>query len=602
MAKKQTPKPKSITLTYDLFELPTSQHRAGLAGLLLQLESMSNRGKAVPTYHWDEQQPNTQLHVTFTEETTAALFDDLYDAAWIEGPPRDKPYTKGSGEAKQEVPCVRRQTFTKPDKKGGEKTIEGYVYLELTPALATLRQYLPDKGGWVRLWQDLIWQVIRDSKKKAPYIQRAAAKALPAGATIGDDAEGSESEDEEKGKADGSTWADLLKYHVGLGKQEFATGKLSSALLLGAQSKGAEELPFVGRIDQNLLLHFWPMTCLVYVPRFMDVEGNSHIGRRNKEDKSKHFCLAIPDVSDPRGFVEDYRKVLAGLNPDVAVFRPKEALIDIVAEGGLSFVEHLARLTPQVAGGAETRSSVAGIDYLHLAQEGKIVRTHSTGRVAYSKYLAEEYRAVAGAYANPMFRSGRLLALIEDRQWYQPFGKLFAEWDVRFFVPDEEDVRLLNGRGRLAATFSFDAFTQFRQLDGGCMESSEQSTSQSERHPDIIVYDVVRMYVLRRSEAQLKRDGAAEPDWKTVTAQQTKADTARGAFLALRSRRDQAFIEHFTELFAQYGQYLPAPQDFLTLTNALHNDTERVKTVTLLALSANAYVSRPKTTTSEEQS
>ena len=94
--------------------------------------------------------PSTKGQVTFTEETTTSLFDDLYHATWIEGCAREKPFFKGKGDAKKEVPAVRRTTFTKTDKKGNEKTIEGYVYLELTPALATLRQYLPAQGEWVR--------------------------------------------------------------------------------------------------------------------------------------------------------------------------------------------------------------------------------------------------------------------------------------------------------------------------------------------------------------------------------------------------------------------------------------------------------------------
>ena len=78
--------------------------------------------------------------------------------------------------------------------------------------------------------------MIRDSKKKAPYIQRAAAKVQPEGATVDDGSEGetTEGEDDEKGKADGSTWADLVKYQSARSKNTFAVGNLSSALLLGA--------------------------------------------------------------------------------------------------------------------------------------------------------------------------------------------------------------------------------------------------------------------------------------------------------------------------------------------------------------------------------
>jgi CRISPR-associated protein Cmx8 len=149
MAKKA--RPATVTVTYDLFDLPTAQHKAGLAGLLLQIASMRNRkpGTCIPNV---VKQTATQAIIAFSEDSMKALFDDLYDADRIPGAPREKPFTKGKGENKQEIPPLRRVPITKTDKKGNEKTVEGYVYLDLTPSLATLRHYLPERGEWVRLW------------------------------------------------------------------------------------------------------------------------------------------------------------------------------------------------------------------------------------------------------------------------------------------------------------------------------------------------------------------------------------------------------------------------------------------------------------------
>lgn len=597
MAKKATSEP--VTITYDLFDLPTAQHRAGLAGLLLQIESMKNRKKSAPSYIWDEHEPNTKVHMTFTEETTAQLFDDLYDATWIEGPPRKKPFFKGKGDAKKEVPAVRRAPITETDKKGNEKVIEGYVYLELTPALATLRHYLPKDGEWVRLWRDLIWQVIRDSKKKAPYIQRAAAKARPEGVVIEEASAGESGEDvdDEKGKADGSTWADITKHITARKKNTFAVGKLSSALLLGAQSKSAEELPFVGRIDQNLLLHFWPLTSMVYVPRFVDREGNSHIGRRDTEDKSKHFCLAIPDVADLPQFLEEYPLLLSSLGTEVAVYRPKEALIDMPAEGGISFVEHLARLTPQLAGQAETRRCVSGIEYLHLNQDGNIVRFLSTGRVAYSRDLAEVYRGIVAWYANALFRRGLMLALLDDLPWFQPFGKLFAEWDVSFFVPTDAPPKL--------SWFWADARKYLRSVE----DRVKSATSDAPPGEDDLLASTVNRFVQRYLDERIKKD---KPEWdfakfrkekKTPPeASEARRKLAERLFLELRSRRDQAFIDHFTNTFFAVPQFFgqkPAPRMFERIADKLLNESEKVKTLTLMALSSNGWVPTPKKETAQ---
>lgn len=582
-----------VTITYDLFDLPTAQHRAGLAGLLLQIESMKNRKKSAPTYIWDEQESDTKVHVTFTEETTAQLFDDLYDATWIEGPPRKKPFFKGKGDAKKEVPAVRRAPITETAKKGNEKVIDGYVYLELTPALATLRHYLPKDGEWVRLWRDLIWQVIRDSKKKAPYIQRAAAKARPEGVVIDDesDSDTGEDTDDEKGRADGSTWADIVKHITARGKNTFAVGKLSSALLLGAQSKSAEELPFVGRIDQNLLLHFWPLTSMVYVPRFVDREGNSHIGRRDKEDKSKHFCLAIPDVADLPRFLEEYPLLLAGLGTEVAVYRPKEAVIDLPAEGGISFVEHLARLTPQLAGQGETRRCVSGIEYLHLNQDGNIVRFLATGRVAYSRDLAEDYRGIVTGYSNPLFRRGLMLALLDETltpsQWYRPFGKLFAQWDVSFFVPTDAPPKL--------SWFWADARKKLQEVIQAMPTAPKPDAPPD---PDdllmMLIHRLTRTYLTERAKQKSGIDPEKFKDgekinWEKLPKDYHDARRAAGEslFLEFRSRREQAFVDHFAQTFFATKQYV-SEDHYSEIGRALLRRPEDVKTLTLMALSANS--------------
>jgi CRISPR-associated protein Cmx8 len=588
--------PETITIIYDLFELPTAQHKAGLAGLLLQIDSMRNRKKLAPKYRWDETEPNTKVHVEFTEKTTSGLFDDLYNATWVEGAPRKKPLFKGKGKSRTQIPEARRAPITERDENGNEKVVDGYVYLEVTPALDTLRQYLPKDGEWARLWRDLIWQVIRDSTKKAPYNQRAATNARPAGATIhdGSEEESSVGEGDGKGTADGSTWADLVKYDSARKKNTLVVGGLSSALLLGAQAKSAEELPFVGRIDQNLLLHFWPITSMVYVPRFVDRAGDSYIGRRDRKDKTKHFCLAIPDVADLPRFLEEYPKVLSGLSPEVGAYRPREALIDLPAEGGISFVGHLARLTPQVAGQIETRRSVSGIDYLHLNQDGNIVRFLSTGRIPYTPYLAEDYLAIVGRpsesspYRNPLFRRGLILALLENQAWFRPFGRLLTERDAKFFVNSADPPENLSW-------FWVDARKKLQEVIRNMQTASDpRDTETMDAVLAELIYRLVRQYLNERA----KQKSGIDPEdfkagdnikWENVPPDYVEARRGVGEslFLEFRSRHDQAFVEHFAATFFAVKQYLSAHQ-YSEIGLALFRRSDDVKTLTLLALSANS--------------
>jgi len=587
-----------IRITYDLYDLPTAQHKAGLAGLLLQIQSMSDRNRdlPVPKVEWDTQFPETKVTIEFTQETSQALFDDLYDATLDEGPVREKPFTKGKGANKQEVPPLRRQSFTKTDKKGNEKNVEGYVYLELAPSLATLTQTLPTEGEWVKLWRDLIWQIIREGKKKAPYIKRASRKKELQDAAAADDSSENDSDDttdddKETSRGDGSTWDDLLKLSK---KGADAQGKLSGAMLLGAMEKNAESLTLQGRIDQNLLLHFWPLAVMVFVPQFLDSDGETHIGRRSKKDSDPHFCIAVPEVSDLQQFVERFPLMLQLLSTEKAAFRPRESLIDIPAEGAFAFIEHLAMLAPGTLADSGVRFAINSIDYFHLTKAGNNVKFIATGRVVPQPYLVEKYQAIRGLpghkppFANPLFRRGLMMALLAEVPWYQPFAKLFQEWPAEFFVHSEKSPSRLSW-------FWTDAR---KKLQLEMIDMSDDVDPDSPPPDDkvlaTLLHRIVRTHLAERAAAKSEIDPTKfkkgdSIDWDAVPPQFSEARRKAGQslFMELRSRRDQAFVDHFTQTLFAAKQFL-SEAHYSTVGLALLNRTEDVKTLTLMALSANS--------------
>jgi CRISPR-associated protein Cmx8 len=88
MAKSKQLKPNSadpteVTVTYDLFDLPTAFHKAGLAGLLLLIQSLRQRNILTEFQSRYALAP-TSATVTFTEPILQLLMDDLYDASIIE--------------------------------------------------------------------------------------------------------------------------------------------------------------------------------------------------------------------------------------------------------------------------------------------------------------------------------------------------------------------------------------------------------------------------------------------------------------------------------------------------------------------------------------
>jgi CRISPR-associated protein Cmx8 len=61
------------------------------------------------------------------------------------------------------------------------------------------------------------------------------------------------------------------------------------------------------------------------------------------------------------------------------------------------------------------------------------------------------------------------------------------------------------------------------------------------------------------------------------------------AFLAMRGRREQDFVEYFTGTICSIPQFLPE-QDYLLVSSALIDDWDKVKALSMLAISASSYL------------
>jgi CRISPR-associated protein Cmx8 len=68
-----------VDVLYDLFDLPTAFHKAGLAGLILLIESLKAR-QVLTADEAKYEVTSTQAIVTFTEPLVRKLMNDLYDA------------------------------------------------------------------------------------------------------------------------------------------------------------------------------------------------------------------------------------------------------------------------------------------------------------------------------------------------------------------------------------------------------------------------------------------------------------------------------------------------------------------------------------------
>jgi CRISPR-associated protein Cmx8 len=570
---------ESVTIRYDLFDLPTAPHKAGLAGLILQIGHMQepNRGLAPNTIPEIVETTPTNVTIRFTEKSVQGLFDDVY-AACLE---RVRVKTKWQGATP--VDTVEEDEI---DEETGEvRKVKRFVYDVEQPKGSFLRQHLPDKmdrgKDWHKLWRDMIWNIARGRPTtRIPFQQRLADKPCREGA---------------------EAWKDLLAVERARQKNTFHTTEVASSLWLGAQAHNAEAVPFRGRAEQNLLLHFWPLTVLIFVPQRIDNDGKSEFAG---------YTLAIPEVSHLENFCDDYVGVLHSLGTEVRGYRPAESIIDLPDQAALEFMANLTRLAAHRTRKKSIHDCVSSVEFVNLVKIGNNIKSTASGRVAPKSSLLDGYLAIAGGpnhptpYRNPLFRAALLLGLLRnqsDRRWYEFMGPLLVERPWSFFVHADDSPWLQRAFAADAAHKFASEWERYEKERKDMIVNPQHSGAAEAPKPELslLVHRLVREYVQRKAE---EKSGYKWEDFKdkkkTDEGGRTRIDVppayteakekvASSVFLEMRSRREQDFVKHFTATFCSVRQYLPE-DDYQVVAKALLEQPDDVKTLTLLALSANS--------------
>ena len=323
----------------------------------------------------------------------------------------------------------------------------------------------------------------------------------------------------------------------------------------------------------------------VYVPQAVERDGSSEfVG----------YVLAIPEVSDLKGFTTDYPRMLGELGGDISGYRPAEAVIDLPAEGALSFLDHLSHLTAESAGGTETALSLGSIEFMHLDKKGNSIKALSAGRVVPRPGLLARYHAVVGKvgekppYSNPVFRRALMQAVLDDRKWFEPFGVLFAEWEVSIFVPTDAPPAL--------PRFWADARKHIQEVIQAMPDAPrpDEPPADSDDVLMLLIHRLTRTYLSLRAEQKsgIDPEKFKEGDkinWTKLPKeyQEARRSVAESLFLEFRSRKGQAFVEHFAQTFFVAKQYVSVDQ-YTEIGRALFTKPDNVKTLTLMGLSANS--------------
>jgi CRISPR-associated protein Cmx8 len=559
MLMSSVPQDGEISIRYSLFDLPGAQHKAGLAGLLLLIESMQGRGLSpLPSV---SELTATSVKLTFTQAAVQTVFDDLYDAEVRE--------TESKTRWKGKAPKWEESIEVTDPKTGKVKRGKIFVYDAVVPKASFLEHHYPgNENGWLKLWRDMLWNTLR-GRPTTRLVYEERAKKQPSGVAK-------------------VAWKELVEFSKSIQRGILAVTEIPSSFFIGAQATNAEKVSFNGRVDHALLLHFWPLTVQIFVPEVIDHEGNNELS-------GKEYVLAIPEVSNLEEFCDVFPHALGTLDPQLRGYRPRASIIDLPAEGGLEFLRHLARIAQQKTGSGELKYSVSAIELFHLEKQGNNVKMLAVDRVVPREGLLSQYEGIRAFCRNPFFKSQLLLNLLRDVDWYEGFVRLFAVYPWEFFIHTARTPKTF-------PLFSFDVRKKFEILGDEFQRQQEAHAMTETSAPKLQslekrIYDMIGAYVRLKTEDKSGIRWEDFKDKKTVEGKleipqaylEARHRVCADVFLAMRSRRDQDFIEYFTGTICSVPQFLP-PDDYVLVSQALLEDGgwEKVKALSMLAVAAHS--------------
>lgn len=529
------PATDQLELTYRLAELPTTQHRAGLVGMVMLVKYINAQG----TPESDATIKNLTAYgatFSFTSLGLQHLFDCAFSTTMGEVS-SEKPFKNRN---KDEIPPLRIEVDDAVDKKGKPVKRTRYFYPKAIPRGAFLSDCDPSgrDGVWIKLWRDMLWSIPRGvPATRRPFEDRGDKKVVNDG----------------------------LEMYASLKTSRDKSVELASTYLLGAQANTADNVTFSDSADRQLLLHFWPFATELFVPSILTRDGKSEFDG---------YVFAFPDVINLEAYCEDYFDFLRARSTEKAAFLPRSAVVDLPGEAGLrtmSWMTSLLEKRTQQGKQVSISDLVMAVDVLHARKDGNNVRILSHSRV--DPRFAGEYERISRKQLwSHVFRRQLLVNLLAERPWYYDFARLLAT------LPTE-------------LTFQDGAF----QHDARAMFEEKKQMTDSESVLPALLYRVATNYLsgILQSKHDLSWNDETKQDPQKYNEKKEKL--AREALLAMRSRTDKDFIAYVTTSVFSVAQNM-SKDDFIVISRGLLEDTETFRTLLMLAFSAQ--MPRPQKTES----
>lgn len=188
--------------------------------------------------------------------------------------------------------------------------------------------------------------------------------------------------------------------------------------------------------------------------------------------------------------------------------------------------------------------------------------------------MINEYSQIRDGYWSPLFRRQCLLNLVNHSPWYTGFDALLCTLPYERSIEDDYFRRDLREKLKML------------MQEENAMNESVTTPSDVE----VLLFQLVKNYVLRKLEGkyQLKWSDVKGKPEEEKKYTETKTKVAKSAFLDVRSRTEKMdFINYFVSSLCSVPQNMKS-DDYVRLTQALYQETDKIRTLTLLALSANS--------------
>ena len=556
--------PRVLEFGYNLVDLPSAQHRAGLAGLVLAAGWLKQEYDCRGICDLEVTSGGATLYID--QLGLSELFNGVY-AASIEEQERLQPMR--SQRTREVIPPLREEIRVGDDSESGrgrKRTV--YIYETIVPRGAFLVDCEPEteegRGGWLGLWREVVWTIYRGvPATRRPYEVRA-----------GDD----------PGTDAAAAWGLLCR---GAGHAV----PLPGTYFIGAQGYNAENVPFRDRAAFQFLLHFWPLVAQIYVPEVYGRDGSIDL---------RGFAIAVPDVAMLDRFCGLFSAMMLGRSSEpypVRRYRPRESIIDLPEEAGLDLLRRVGeadRAGKVAARGADGNGGevLAGVDVFHVEKQENTVRLLGMSRLDSGGGQVDAYSLIRGRFWSPVIRKRRLMNLVGGAPWYAGFDEVLAR------MPISQTIH--------SAAFRRDVECCFRQ-EMSRFEAVDLGNGGKVRHAEsehiYYIYKVIADYLgVVMGAVTLDGDGGevAVESGREPESPQSRFRRAREAFLAIRGRNGQDFIDYFNAAFCPRQSGLrPMEVDRVGLDDLAWRsrfgtglETGMMKTLTLLALVAQSTISR----------